>query len=71
MMKAQTANAIALGPTGNLQGRIRYYSLESGKILQRAWKDVQIFKMPQSVISRINYIYKRQKSVKGMKFRDR
>jgi len=70
-MKARTVDALALGPNGNLQGGIRCYSLDSGKILQRGWKDVQVYKMPQSAISRIKYICGREKSVKGLHFGDR
>ena len=70
-MKQRMIDAIALGPNGNSQGGIRCYSLESGKILQRGWKDAEVCKMPQSAISRLNYISKLQKSVKGLKFGDR
>jgi hypothetical protein len=34
-MKKRTVGSIALGPTGNLQGGIRFYSLCTGRILQR------------------------------------
>ena len=37
--KSRTVGALALGPTGNLQGGVRFYSLVTGKILQRARKD--------------------------------
>ena len=70
-MTARTVDAIALGPNGNLQGGIRCFSLASRKILQRQWHDVEVFKMPISAISRINYMCKRQKAVKGLKFGDR
>ena len=39
-------------------------------VLDRQWKDVEAYKMPQSAINRINFIAKKQKSVKGLKFGD-
>ena len=70
-MGARCVDAIALGPNGNLQGGIRCFSLATGRILHRQWQDVEVHKMPVSAISRINYMVKRQKSVKGLKFGDR
>ena len=34
-MVSRTHEAIALGPTGNLQGSVKFYSLTTGKILKR------------------------------------
>ena len=64
-------DAIALGPNGNLQGGIRCFSLGTGKTLQRQWQDVAVYKIPVSVISCINHVYKRQKTATGLKFGDR
>ena len=38
-MKEQTIGAIALGPAGNLQGGVRFFSLKTGRILNRSSKD--------------------------------
>ena len=45
-MKKQTVTGFALGPSGNLQGGIRCYSLASGKVLHCIFEDVLIMKMP-------------------------
>ena len=70
-MTPRTVDAIAMGPNGNLQGGIRCMSLGSGRFLDRQWKDVEIYKMPESAINRINHMARQQKSVKGLKFGDR
>ena len=62
----RTIDALALGPNGNMQGGIRYYSLATGQVLQQQWRDVEILKMPVSVVSRVNYIYKKEKVLKGL-----
>ena len=38
-MKERTIGAISLGPSGNLQGGVRFFSLKSGLILNRNSKD--------------------------------
>ena len=38
-MKERTIGAIALGPAGNLQGGVRFFSLKTGRILNRSRKD--------------------------------
>jgi hypothetical protein len=68
-MKRRTVGAIALGPTGNLQGGIRFYSLITGRILQRDKNSYTPMKMPEDAIRRINALTK--KSVKGIRFGDR
>ena len=69
-MAPRTVDAIMMGPTGNLQGGVRCLSFEKGKVLNRQWNDVQNLKMPISAISRINFMAKKQKAVKGLKFGD-
>ena len=64
-------DSIALGISGNLQGYMRCFSLLSGRILDRTWKDVDVHKIPQSSISRMKCVVKKQKSVKALKFGDR
>ena len=70
-MKARTTGAIALGPSGNLQGGVRFYSLTTGKILHRTKEDYNRMKMPVDAIRRIKYICKQKKSVPGLTFSDR
>jgi hypothetical protein len=49
---AQTQSAIALGPSGNVQGGHKFYTLNTASIVvQRDWKALQ---MPQSVIDHLN-----------------
>ena len=70
-MKARTTGAIALGPSGNLQGGLRFYSLTTGKILHRTKEDYDRMKIPLDAIRQIKYICKQQKSVPGLTFSDR
>ena len=67
--KSRTVGAIALGPTGNLQGGVRFFSLVSGKILQRAKKDYTLLKMPEDAIRRL--LTMGNNSVAGLLFGDR
>lgn len=57
-MSQRIVDAIAMGPNSNLQGGIRYFSLDTGRILQQAWRDIMIYKMLVGVISWINYLAK-------------
>jgi hypothetical protein len=68
-MKRRTVGAIALGPTGNLQGGVRFFSLTTGRILQRDKNSYTPLKMPEDAIRRMNSITK--KSVLGLVFGDR
>ena len=70
-MVPRTVDAIALGPSGNLQGGVHCFSLLTGRVLDRQWKDVEVHKMLQSAINRINFMVKKQKAIKGLKFGDR
>jgi hypothetical protein len=49
-MKERTVGAIALGPTGNLQGGVRFFNIHTGRILDRGKKDYQLLKMSQDAI---------------------
>ena len=69
-MKSRTTGAIALGPSGNLQGGVSFYSLTTGKILHRTKEYYDSMKMPVDAIRRIKYICKQQKSVPGLTFSD-
>ena len=64
-MKSRTVPALALGPSGNLQGGIRCYSLETGRVLHRFTQDVTISKMPIDVIRRLRYRVRKEKSAPG------
>ena len=68
-MKSRTVGSIALGPTGNLQGGIRCYSLVTGRILQRDKNSYTPLKMPEDAIRRMKTLAK--KSVSGLQFGDR
>jgi hypothetical protein len=68
-MKSRTVGSISLGPTGNLQGGIRCYSLVTGRILQRDTNSFTPLKMPEDAIRRITTLAK--KSVSGLQFGDR
>ena len=68
---AFTVCAIALGPSDNLQGGVRCYSLSTGKILRRAINDITPMKWTEDSLNRICFINKKQKSIKGLLFGDR
>ena len=55
-MKARTTGAIALGPSGILQGGVRFYNLTPGKILHRTKEDYNRMKMRVYAIRRMKYI---------------
>jgi hypothetical protein len=67
--KERTVGAIALGPTGNLQGGVSFFSIHTGRILDRGKKDYQLLKMPQDVIRRVDQMAR--KSDLGLSFGDR
>ena len=67
-MSLRTIDAIALGLAINIQSGIHCFSLLLGRVLQRAWKNVIIYKMLVNVIKRMNYIGKKQKAIKGLQF---
>ncbi len=51
-LEARTQGAIALGPSGNVQGGHKFYTLNNASIVvQQDWKALP---MPQSVIDRLN-----------------
>jgi hypothetical protein len=67
--KERTVGAIALGPSGNLQGGIKKFSLDSGEILNRAKQDYNLLPMPADVIKRVNRMARKSRS--GLTFGDR
>ena len=51
-LAARTQGAIALGPSGNVQGGHKFWTLNTGSVVVR--RDWVVLPMPQSVIDRIN-----------------
>lgn len=68
-MQARTTGAIALHPTGNVQGGYYFYSLTSGQRLNRNhWTALP---MPNDVIDHIRRICRRENANPGLVFGDR
>ncbi len=59
MMVLRTHKGIALGPTGNLQGTIKFYSLNTGRVLKCC--SFMPLPMPDSVIQQVNAIGLKEK----------
>jgi hypothetical protein len=58
--------AIALGPTGNLQGSMKFYSLDTGRVLKR-----HLFTpipMPDCIIAKVNNIGAKEKQGRTFRF---
>jgi hypothetical protein len=53
-MEWRTHEAIALGPTGNLQGSVKFYCINTGRVLKR--RSFTAMPMPDRVIKRVNAI---------------
>ena len=70
-MDSRTTGVLAMGPSTNVQGGIRCFSLATGKILHRLRSDCTLMKMPHEVLGRLKFINNREKSVKGLIFGDR
>ena len=62
---SRTQEGIALGPTGNLQGSVKFYCLNTGRVLKR--RDFTEIPMPTAVISKVNKIGKKENQ--GIEFR--
>ena len=68
-MVTRTIGAIALRPTGNVQGGFYFMSLSTGKIISRyRWT---VLPMPQEVIERLHQIALQQHCNPGLVFRYR
>ena len=66
-MAARTGGAIAMRPTGNVQGGYWFYSLNTGRMLNRKnWTELP---MPADVIQRVHAIAKG--TIHGLLFTDR
>ncbi len=53
-MELWTHETIALGPTRNLQGRVKFYCLNTGRVLKRC--SFTPMPMPDSIIKQVNEI---------------
>ncbi len=60
-MVARTHKAIALGPTGNLQGSVKFYCIHTGWVLKR--RLFMPMPKPDLVIQRVNRIREREKQL--------
>ena len=58
-MVLRTHEATALGPTGNLQGSVKFYCINTGRVFKR--RSFTPMPMPDSVIQRVNKIGEREK----------
>ena len=57
-MMSCTHEAIALGPTGNLQGSVKFYTLTTGRAIKR--RNFTEMSMPDSMIRKVNAIGKKE-----------
>jgi len=64
-MASRTHEAITLGPTGNLQGSVKFYCVHMGRVMKR--RSFTPMPMPDLVIQMVNRIGKREKQ--GWTFR--
>ena len=69
MMTPRTHEAIALGPTGNLQGSVKFYCIHTGRVLKR--RSFTPMPMPDHVIRRVNAIGKREGQGRAFRFLNR
>jgi hypothetical protein len=63
---ARTHDAIAVGPTGNLQGSIKIFCLTTGRILK--WCLLTLMPMPDHVIKQVNAIGACEKQGQDFRF---
>ena len=68
-MKSRTVGAIALGPTGNAQGGVNFFSLYLGRVLDRRIEDYDLLPMPANAIVRVEKMARR--SPTGLLFGNR
>ncbi len=59
MMTPRMHEAIALGPVGNLQGSVKFYSLNTGRVLKRCL--FMPIPMPDRIIAKVNNIGAKEK----------
>jgi hypothetical protein len=68
-MAPRTIGALALRPTGNIQGNFYFFSLSTGRVINR--QNATALPMPNEVIERVHVLARRQKANPGLIFRDR
>ena len=68
-MMPWTHKAIAMGPTGNLQGWVKFFCLNTGRILKR--RSFTTLLMPDRVLKRVNDIRLRKKQGRTFRFLNR
>ena len=68
-MAPRTHAAIALGPTGNMQGSVKFYCLTTGRVLRR--RSFTPLAMPDRVIQRVNTIGQRERQGRTFRFLNR
>ena len=68
-MTPQTHKCIALGPTGNLQGSVKFYCLTTGRVLKR--RSFTPMPMPDRVIKQANTIGERKGQGRTFRFLNR
>ena len=68
-MAWRTHECIALGPTGNLQGSVKFYCLTTGRVLKR--RSFTPMPMPDRVIKRVNTIGEREGQGRTFRFLNR
>jgi hypothetical protein len=68
-MTSRTHEVIAMGPTGNLLGSVKFYCLTTGRILKR--RESTPYPMPDWVIKRVNQIGAKEKQGRMFRFVDR
>ena len=66
---SRTHEGIALGPTGNLLVSVKFYCLNTGRVLKRrAFTDIP---MPTAIIAKVNKIGKKENQGKSFQFLNR
>ena len=66
-MMSRTTGALAMRPTGNLQGSFHFFSLNTGRLLTRTrWTELP---MPADVVKRVHVLARRNR--RGLEFLDR
>jgi hypothetical protein len=68
-MAPRTIGALAMRPTGNAQGNYYFFSLSTGRIINRV--HATKLPMPDDVIERVHSLARRQKANPGLVFLDR
>jgi hypothetical protein len=68
-MAPRTIGALAMRPTGNAQGNYYFFSLSTGRIINRM--HATKLPMPDDVIDRVHALARRQKANPGLVFLNR